>query len=60
MSDALSYSVKTAAQAIGVSTATIWRRIQAGDIETFKLGERTLIRADALRAFIDRLSQRAA
>jgi excisionase family DNA binding protein len=51
----LSYSVKGAAKAIGVSEATIWRRIRAGDLTTFKLGERTLIRRDVLVAFIDSL-----
>ncbi len=49
----LSYSVDGAARAIGVSKATIWRLIAAGNLTTFKLGARTLIRADVLMAFID-------
>lgn len=56
---ALSYSVKDAAQTIGVSNRTIWRLIAAGEIPTFKLGCRTLIRADALKEMIDRHSHAA-
>lgn len=55
----LAYSVADAAKAIGVSKPTIWRRIAAGDLATFKLGCRTLIRADELQAFIDRHSRAA-
>jgi len=55
----LSYSVKDAATVIGVSKTTIWRLIAAGEIHTFKLGCRTLIRADELQALIDRHSQAA-
>lgn len=59
MSAPLAYSVNDAAHAIGVSKATLWRRIAAGDLTTFKLGARTLIRADVLQAFVDRFSQAA-
>lgn len=52
----MSYSVKGAAEAIGVSVATVWRRIALHEIPTFKLGARTLIRADALQSFIDQKS----
>ncbi len=57
---ALSYSVVDAAKAIGISKTTMWRLIAAGEIATFKLGCRTLIRADALEAMIDRYSSKAA
>jgi excisionase family DNA binding protein len=53
----LSYSIKEAAAAIGVSTWTIWQLIKAGDLTTFKMGARTLIRADVLEGLIDRRSQ---
>ena len=56
---ALSYTVKDAALVIGVSHRTLWRFIAAGEIATFKLGCRTLIRADVLRDLIDRHSQAA-
>ena len=59
MSEALSYSVVGAAKAIGVSKTTIWRLIASGELTTFKLGARTLIRADVLQAFIDRHSTAA-
>ena len=52
----LSYSIKEAAAAIGVSTWTIWQLIKAGDLTTFKMGARTLIRADVLEGLIDRRS----
>lgn len=55
----LSYTVKDAATVIGVSHRTLWRLIAAREVPTFKLGCRTLIRADALRDMIDRHSQAA-
>lgn len=55
-SEPISYSVDGAARAIGVSKATIWRNIAAGNLTTFKLGARTLIRADVLHGFIERQS----
>lgn len=56
---ALCYSVKDAAAQIGVSVRTIWRLIGTGEIPTFKLGCRTLIRADALQALVDKHSRAA-
>lgn len=53
MSDVLAYSIPDAGKAIGVSKTTMWRLIAAHEITTFKLGCRTLIRADELRRFID-------
>jgi excisionase family DNA binding protein len=50
----LSYGIPDAGRAIGVSRATIWRLVAAGEIKTFKLGNRTLIKADELRAFVER------
>lgn len=52
----LAYSVKDAASTVGVSPRTIWRLIGTGDLASFKLGCRTLIRADALKEMIDRHS----
>lgn len=43
----------------GVSVRTIWRLIGTGEIATFKLGCRTLIRADELQRLIDRHSHAA-
>lgn len=50
---AIAYSVPDAARTIGVSRATIWRLVAAGELQTFKLGARTLIKADELRAFVE-------
>lgn len=52
--DHLAYSIPAAAKAISVSRATVWRLVAAGEIPTFKLGARTLIKADELRAFVER------
>lgn len=52
----LSYSIKEAAAAIGVSISTIWNLIKAGDLWTFKLGARTLIEAPVLEGYISRLA----
>lgn len=56
MSEPLAYSVPDAAKAIGVSKNTVWSLLRTKDMRSFKLGARTLIRADELRAFIDRKS----
>lgn len=56
MSDHLSYSVEEAAKSICISKATVWKLIRIGELKTFKLGSRTLIRADVLASFIDRRS----
>ena len=50
----LAYNVPDAGRAIGVSKATIWRLIKAGELRTFKVGARTLIKTAVLLAFIDR------
>jgi excisionase family DNA binding protein len=50
----LAYNVPDASRAIGVSRATVWRLIAAGELRTFKLGARTLIRAEQLFALLDR------
>jgi len=53
---ALAYSIKKAAEEIDVSRATLWRLISAGEITTFKVGGRTLVRHDVLQDFVDRKS----
>jgi excisionase family DNA binding protein len=60
MSDRLAYSVPDAAKAIGVSKSTFWRLIAGGEVHTFKLGARTLVRAEELHALIARHDDRAA
>lgn len=48
----LTYTVKEAAVAIGVSKSTIYKAFAAGNLSAIKLGNRTLIPADALRAWM--------
>lgn len=50
----LAYSVPDAARAIGISPSTMWLMVKDGKVTTFKLGHRTLITADELRALISR------
>ena len=56
----LSYTVDEAAKATGVSRATIYRQVRAGELETFTWCGRTLIRADVLQRAVDRASGRVA
>jgi excisionase family DNA binding protein len=60
MSERIAYRVHEAADLIGISRAKLYQLVAAGDLATFKIGAATLIRADELRAFIDRLSHRRA
>ena len=53
----LSYSVREAATAIGVSSRTIHGFVKDGRIRHFRMGTRVLIPADALREFIAQRTQ---
>jgi excisionase family DNA binding protein len=53
----LSYSVKEAAAAIGVSSRTIHAFVKDGSIKHFRMGARVLIPADVLRQFIVQRTQ---
>jgi hypothetical protein len=55
----LSYNVNDACQAIGIGRTKMYELIKRGELQTFTLDGRTLIRADVLRAFVDRLSHAA-
>ncbi len=52
--DKLSYSADEAAHALGVSSATIWTMIGEGQVKTFKIGARTLIKREELEGVIER------
>ena len=54
MSNKLSYGVREAGAALGLSRATVYRLIERGELPTFKIGTRTLIQRTALDALIDR------
>lgn len=48
-------TVAEAIQRFGIARTKLYELIREGDIEAVKLGRRTLIRAESVRAFIDRL-----
>lgn len=48
----ITYSVKEAATAVGIGKTTLWKAISDGKLPAIKLGNRTLIAADALRAWL--------
>ena len=48
-------TVAEAIERFGIARTKLYESIRAGEIEAFKLGRRTLIRAESVRAFIDRL-----
>jgi excisionase family DNA binding protein len=50
--DRLSYSILEVAKTLGVSSRTVHSLIKRGEIPHFRVGQRVLIPADALREFI--------
>ncbi len=51
---ALAYSIPNAAARIGISRSGLYELIGAGEIAVIKVGARTLIGDDDLRAFLQR------
>jgi excisionase family DNA binding protein len=51
-SEKLAYGIKEAASALGVSKTTIWRAIKEGKLSSVKVGNRTLIKTEALQAWL--------
>jgi excisionase family DNA binding protein len=49
------HSVKEAAEIIGCGATSVYAAIKAGDLKARKYGQRTLILADDLRAFLNNL-----
>lgn len=48
-------TIQRAIELYGFGRTKLYELIQRGDIEAVKLGRRTLLRADSIRAFIDSL-----
>jgi len=48
----LTYTMKEAAAAIGICRTTLWRAVSDGKLAAIKLGNRTLIPAEELRAWL--------
>lgn len=55
----LAFNIDEAGVAIGVSRATIYRLVKAGELRTLRLGVRTVIRREVLAAYLDRHEQAA-
>jgi excisionase family DNA binding protein len=51
--DRLTYSVADVIDLTGLSRATIYRQIDAGNLTIVKIGRRTLIKREALTAFLN-------
>lgn len=49
----LAYSIKETAATLGVGRTSIYAMIGDGRLETFKVGRRTLIKADSVRRLIN-------
>jgi excisionase family DNA binding protein len=55
--DKLCYSIGDAAELLSVGRRTLYREIAAGRIATAKMGARTLVPAEALRAWLEAASK---
>jgi excisionase family DNA binding protein len=53
----ISVGVDDAARLIGVARSMFYEMIASGEIQTFKLGRRRLVRVKTLEAFIKRQAQ---
>lgn len=58
--DPINLSIIDAARALGVGRSKLYELINAGQLDTVKLGTRTLVRVTSIRAFSDSLAKRAA
>lgn len=52
MADKLAYSTAETAEVLGVSRPVVYRLMQRADFPAFKLGNRTLISVEGLRAWV--------
>ncbi len=55
MSEKLMYAVTDAVVTTSLGRTTIYQKIRSGELETVKVGNRRLITAESLHAFVDRL-----
>lgn len=49
----LSVTVRTAAQMMGLGLTKTWELASSGQIETFKVGRRTLVKVESLRRLVN-------
>lgn len=52
MADKLAYSTAEAAEVLGVSRPTVYTLMRRADFPAFKVGSRTLVSAEGLRAWV--------
>lgn len=58
MQERLTYSPAEAAQVLGVSRPTVYTLLRRADFPAFKVGNRTLISAEGLRAWVAAQAER--
>jgi excisionase family DNA binding protein len=51
--DIIASPINDAARALGVGRSTIYKLINAGQLSTIKIGRRTLIKTDSVRALVE-------
>jgi len=56
----INVSIQNAALTLGIGRSKLYELINAGALETVKLGSRTLVRVSSIKAFSDGLSKRTA
>lgn len=56
----LSYTIRAAVVATGITRSNLFRAIRSGDLESFKVGRQRMISRKALEDFIDRRQCRRA
>ncbi len=56
----INLSIIDAARTLGIGRSKLYDLINAGHLETVKLGTRTLVRVASIKAFSDSLAKRAA
>lgn len=54
--DRLLVEISAASDVLGVGRSTVYVLISRGELRTVKIGRRSLITAESLRAFVDRLT----
>ncbi|MBL26619.1 MAG: hypothetical protein CMM50_03580 [Rhodospirillaceae bacterium] len=57
--DRIAYSVVEAAELVGLSRSSLYEQIAAGQLRVVKVGRRTVVPADELRAWLTRLAETA-
>lgn len=52
-------TIDGAARFSGMSRSRIYELIKAGELKVFKIGKRTMMRTDMLKAFLDKAAEQA-